>query len=33
VFQAPTVADLSATLATARSARPALRPMTDAAMT
>jgi pristinamycin I synthase-3/4 len=33
VFQAPTVADLSAELATARSARPALRPMTDAAMT
>jgi nonribosomal peptide synthetase DhbF len=33
VFQAPTVADLSAELMTARSARPALRPMTDAAMT
>ncbi|ONI76154.1 hypothetical protein ALI144C_36365 [Actinosynnema sp. ALI-1.44] len=33
VFQAPTVADLSAELATARSARPALRLMTDAAMT
>ncbi len=33
VFQAPTVADLSARLATARSARPALRSMTDAAMT
>jgi amino acid adenylation domain-containing protein len=33
VFQAPTVAGLSAELATARSARPALRPMTDAAMT
>jgi acyl-coenzyme A synthetase/AMP-(fatty) acid ligase/acyl carrier protein len=33
VFQAPTVAELSARLATARSARPALRPMTDAAMT
>jgi acyl carrier protein len=33
VFQAPTVADLSAVLATARSARPALRPMTDAATT
>jgi pristinamycin I synthase-3/4 len=33
VFQASTVAELSARLATARSARPALRPMTDAAMT
>ena len=33
VFQAPTVADLSAQLATARPARPALRPMTDPAMT
>jgi acyl-coenzyme A synthetase/AMP-(fatty) acid ligase/acyl carrier protein len=33
VFQAPTVADLSAQLADARPARPALRPMTDPAMT
>jgi nonribosomal peptide synthetase DhbF len=33
VFQAPTVADLSAQLATARAARPALRRMTDPAMT
>jgi glyine---[glycyl-carrier protein] ligase len=33
VFQAPTVAGLSAQLATARSARPALRRMTDPAMT
>jgi amino acid adenylation domain-containing protein len=33
VFQAPTVADLSAELASARSARPALRPMRRSAMT
>jgi nonribosomal peptide synthetase DhbF len=33
VFQAPTVAELSAQLAGARPARPALRPMTDPAMT
>ena len=33
VFQAPTVADLGARLATARAARPALRRMTDPAMT
>jgi nonribosomal peptide synthetase DhbF len=33
VFQAPTVADLSAQLATARSARPALRRMNQPAMT
>ncbi|MEU5880014.1 amino acid adenylation domain-containing protein [Spirillospora sp. NPDC047279] len=33
VFQAPTVAGLSAELAEARPARPALRPMTDPAMT
>jgi amino acid adenylation domain-containing protein len=33
VFQAPTVAGLSAQLATARAARPALRRMTDPAMT
>jgi amino acid adenylation domain-containing protein len=33
VFQAPTVADLGAQLATARPARPALRRMTDPAMT
>ncbi|MFI0446668.1 amino acid adenylation domain-containing protein [Actinomadura sp. 6N118] len=33
VFQAPTVAGLSAELAGARPARPALRPMTDPAMT
>jgi amino acid adenylation domain-containing protein len=32
VFQSPTVADLSAQLVTARSARPALRRMTDPAM-
>ncbi|MFG2045775.1 non-ribosomal peptide synthetase, partial [Dactylosporangium sp. NPDC048998] len=33
VFQAPTVAELAAQLATARAARPALRRMTDPAMT
>jgi hypothetical protein len=33
VFQAPTVAGLGARLATARAARPALRRMTDPAMT
>jgi nonribosomal peptide synthetase DhbF len=33
VFQAPTVADLSVRLDTARAARPALRRMTDPAMT
>jgi nonribosomal peptide synthetase DhbF len=32
VFQAPTIAELSAELATARPARPKLRPMTDPAM-